>query len=106
MTDYEGSAYGLSKACLNAYTALEARECPDLIVHSCSPGYILTDMTRDWGSATNPPDKGTRAPLHILLSEDLIDRPGYGVGWYWGSDAKRSPIDKYRDPGSPEYEGP
>ena len=29
-----------------------------------------------------------------------------GNGRYYGSDAKRSPLDKYRSPGSPPYEGP
>ena len=26
-------------------------------------------------------------------------------GWYYGSDAKRSPLTCCRDPGTPEYEG-
>ena len=29
-----------------------------------------------------------------------------GNGWYYGSDALRSPIDRYRAPGDPPYEGP
>lgn len=28
-----------------------------------------------------------------------------GQGYYYGSDAKRSPMHKYRSPGSPEYTG-
>lgn len=49
MTDYENSAYGLSKACLNAYTYLLARENPDILINSCTPGYLLTDLTRGMG---------------------------------------------------------
>lgn len=56
--DYEDSAYGLSKALLNAYTVLHAKENPELIINSCSPGWILTDLTAGMG-ATNPPEKGT-----------------------------------------------
>jgi len=103
MTDYEDSAYGLSKACLNAYTACFAREHPDLVVNSCTPGYILTDMTRDMGGATKPPDEGTTAPVYLLMDEEVASLP---TGWYYGSDAKRSPLDRYRAPGDPPYEGP
>ena len=42
LTDYGDDAYGLSKAFVNAYTVLYAKANPDLIVNSCSPGYILT----------------------------------------------------------------
>jgi carbonyl reductase 1 len=56
--DYEDSAYGLSKALLNVYTVLHAKKNPELIINSCSPGWILTDLTAGMG-ATNPPEKGT-----------------------------------------------
>ena len=46
------------------------------------------------------PDEGTVSTMHLLF-QDLE-----GNGRYYGSDAKRSPLDKYRSPGSPEYEGP
>ena len=29
-----------------------------------------------------------------------------GTGRYYGSDAVRSPMDRYRSPGAPPYEGP
>ena len=37
--------YGLSKACLTAYTMLLAKEHPNLAINCCSPGYIITGMT-------------------------------------------------------------
>lgn len=104
----DGSAYGLSKACLNAYTIALARRHPEHTINACTPGFIATDLTRPYvdGSGKSPaemgmktPAEGTRATLHLLLGE-----PG-GSGWYFGSDAERSPLDRYRSPGDPPYTG-
>jgi len=104
----DGSAYGLSKACLNAYTIALAREHPNLVINACTPGYIATDLTQPHAEARGvspaemgmkPPEKGTRAQMHLLFGE-----PG-GTGWYFGSDAERSPLDRYRSPGDPPYTG-
>uniref|UniRef100_A0A7S2KUU2 Uncharacterized protein n=1 Tax=Zooxanthella nutricula TaxID=1333877 RepID=A0A7S2KUU2_9DINO len=90
--------YGLSKACVNAYTMLLAREQPDLKVNSMTPGFILTDITRGMG-ASKSPEEGTKAALHCLMGE--LE----GNGRYYGSDAVRSPLHKYRNPGDPPYTG-
>ena len=45
------------------------------------------------------PAEGARAPIHLLCGE--LE----GNGRYYGSDAKRSPLDRYREPGSPPYVG-
>lgn len=95
-TDYEDDAYGLSKACVNAYTVALARDHPLLLVNSCTPGFILTDLTRGMG-ASKPPEEGTRAPLHCLFG------PADGSGRYYGSDCLRSPLDRYRAPGDPPH---
>jgi len=112
-------AYGLSKALLNSYTMLLAREQPALKVNACSPGMIATDImgsflpwwvplpnalvrflaARLMGAKT--PDEGTVSTMHLLFADGLE-----GSGRYYGSDAKRSPLDRYRSPGSPPYEGP
>jgi len=108
--------YGLSKALLNCHTIQLAREHPELKVNSCSPGMILTDIIKGFApwwmtsfvtrivaryffGALNP-DEGTVAPVYLLFDKNLE-----GNGWYYGSDAKRSPLDAYRSPGSPPYEG-
>lgn len=96
------NAYGFSKALLNAYTVIHANDEPDLIINSCTPGYIATDLTAGMG-ATNPPSKGAVPPVYLLMSEDFETKP---TGRYYGSDCLRSPIDRYRNPGDPEYEGP
>lgn len=104
----DGSAYGLSKACANTYTAILAREQPALLVNACTPGFIATDMTRRHAEAEGKspaelgmktPAEGTKAPLHLLFGAV------HSSGNYYGSDAKRSPTDRYRAPGSPEYTG-
>jgi NAD(P)-dependent dehydrogenase (short-subunit alcohol dehydrogenase family) len=105
----DGSPYGLSKACANTYTLLLAREHPNLQINACTPGFIATDMTRYYAESEGKspaelgmktPAEGARTPLHLLFGKLQ------GTGHYYGSDAKRSPLDRYRAPGSPEYIGP
>jgi carbonyl reductase 1 len=104
----EGEAYGLSKACANSYTMLLARTHPSLRVNACTPGFIATDMTRSYAESSGktpeemgmkPPVAGTVAPMFLLFGEPE------GNGRYYGSDAKRSPLDRYRSPGSEPYTG-
>lgn len=105
----DGSAYGFSKACGNSYTMILAREHPGLVVNACTPGFIATDMTRHYADSQGKsaaelgmktPAEGARAPMHLLFGE--LE----GNGRFYGSDAKRSPLDRYRAPGSPEHTGP
>lgn len=102
------ASYGLSKAMVNCYTRVLARENPDLVVNSVTPGYILTDLTRSHAEkAGKTPeemgmkstDAGAKAPVHCLFADDI------GHGWYYGSDCVRSPIDRYRSPGDPAFAG-
>lgn len=104
----DGSAYGLSKACANLYTLVLAREQPSLRVNACTPGFIETDMTRHYVASQGkpaaelgmkPPSEGAKAPLFLLFGE--LE----GSGRYYGSDAQRSPLDRYRAPGSAPYAG-
>ncbi|GMH86620.1 hypothetical protein TrVE_jg7364 [Triparma verrucosa] len=96
-TDYDNTAYGLSKACVNLYTKQLAAKHSTVVINSCTPGWIATDLTAGMG-ATNPPEKGALAPMKLLFG-DL----GAAHGWYFGSDGLRSPLDRYRNPGDPEY---
>jgi NAD(P)-dependent dehydrogenase (short-subunit alcohol dehydrogenase family) len=104
----DGAPYGLSKACANLYTLLLARQHPELRINACTPGFIATDLTRHYVESQGktaaelgmkPPSEGTRAPMFLLFGEPE------GNGRYYGSDAKRSPLDRYRSPGTPAYEG-
>ena len=102
-------AYGLSKAVANAYTVLFAREHPELRVNACTPGFIETDMARAFTAGKSreeierlgmkPPEAGAVSTMYLLFG----DPPGNGR--YYGSDAQRSPLDRYRSPGSPAFTG-
>ena len=103
------SHYGISKALANSYTMLLAREHAGLRINACTPGFIETDLSRHLAASYNksptemgmkPPAAGARAPLFLLFGE--LD----GNGHFYGSDSKRSPLDRYRAPGSPAYDGP
>jgi len=103
-----GSAYGLSKACTNAYTIFLARQCPDLTVNACTPGFIETDLTRPMAVAggKTPSEMGMKSPEEgASASVFLLMGNPEGSGHYYGSDCLRSPIDRYRSPGDPPYTG-
>ena len=102
------SAYGVSKACANAYTIYLARENPKLTINACTPGFIETDLTRPMAEANSktPAEMGMKSPEEgasaiIFL---LMGNPS-GSGHYYGSDCVRSPFDRYRSPGDPPYTG-
>lgn len=94
--------YGTSKALLNAYTSIHAHSTPDLVINSVTPGFIASDMGKALG-ATKPTSDGAIPPVNLLLSPEFENVP---TGRYYGSDTKRSPLDVYRGPGDPVYEGP
>ena len=114
--------YGLSKAGLTAYTLYQAKAYPHLTCvceasvcgvpsrrwrkcaaktldtrRSLSPGFIQTNMTKGFGAKLTP-EEGCVSSLHALFGDVTS-------GWYYGSDAKRSPLTCCRDPGTSEYEG-
>ena len=103
-----GSAYGLSKACTNAYTMFLAGQHPNLTVNACTPGFIETDLTRPMAVAggKTPAEMGMKSPEEgASASVFLLMGNPEGSGHYYGSDCLRSPIDRYRSPGDPPYTG-
>ncbi|MCP4384440.1 MAG: SDR family NAD(P)-dependent oxidoreductase [Hyphomicrobiales bacterium] len=104
----DGSPYGLSKALANAYTLHLARECPQFIINACTPGFIATDMTlqHEGRRGKTPEEMGMKQPREGAKSAMfLLFGEPEGSGHYYGSDAKRSPLDRYRAPGTPPYTG-
>jgi len=102
------SAYGLSKACTNAYTIFLARQYLNLKVNACTPGFIETDMTRSMAlsGGKTPAEMGMKSPEEgASASVFLLMGNPEGSGHYYGSDCLRSPIDRYRSPGDPPYTG-
>jgi len=103
-----GSAYGLSKACTNAYTIFLAGQYPNLTVNSCTPGFIETDLTRPMAvsGGKTPAEMGMKSPEEgASASVFLLMGNPEGSGHYYGSDCLRSPIERYRSPGDPPYTG-
>jgi carbonyl reductase 1 len=103
-----GEAYGLSKALANTYTLVLARDNPTLRINACTPGFIETDLTRAYAErqgktpaemGMKSPEQGAQSALFLLFGEPQ------GNGRYYGSDAQRSPLDRYRAPGDPPYTG-
>lgn len=92
------NVYGLSKALLACYTGILAREHPNILSSCVSPGFINTQMTEGFG-ASKSPEEGTLSIRHCLFEE--LE----GNGWYYGSDALRSPYHYMRNPGEPVYDG-
>lgn len=90
--------YGLSKALLSCYTMLLAKQHPELLISCLSPGFIETSMTKGMG-ASKSPEEGTVSIRHCLFEK--LD----GNGWFYGSDALRSPLHFLRNPGEPPYKG-
>jgi nucleoside-diphosphate-sugar epimerase len=106
--DIRYAAYGFSKAALNVLVRQHSRTWPDLVCTACSPGFIVTDLTvaimgargsTPEAAGALPPEKGT-----IAVWKLLFDTNGVISGRYYGSDGLRSPVDKYRSPGTPEYD--
>jgi NAD(P)-dependent dehydrogenase (short-subunit alcohol dehydrogenase family) len=56
------------QACVNAYTQWLAKQHPKLVINSCTPGFIATDITKGMG-ATNPPEKGAVVPVDLVMGE-------------------------------------
>eukprot|EP00529_Nitzschia_sp_RCC80_P030608 CAMPEP_0113467848 /NCGR_PEP_ID=MMETSP0014_2-20120614/15034_1 /TAXON_ID=2857 /ORGANISM="Nitzschia sp." /LENGTH=291 /DNA_ID=CAMNT_0000360185 /DNA_START=207 /DNA_END=1082 /DNA_ORIENTATION=+ /assembly_acc=CAM_ASM_000159 len=106
----DSDVYGMSKAFVNAYTVLLAKstaassKTSKVVVNSVTPGFIATDMGSSLG-ATKPVPEGAK-PILYLLMDPKFDDPILPTGRYYGSDCQRSPIDVYRGPGDPVYEGP
>lgn len=98
MAKANSNCYGLSKALVACYTGLLARTHPNILSSCVTPGFINTQMTEGWG-ASKSPEEGTVPAMHCLFDE--LE----GNGWYYGSDAKRSPYHFMRNPGEPVYDG-
>ncbi|KAF2232502.1 carbonyl reductase [Viridothelium virens] len=69
-------AYSTSKAGVTGMTRVLAREVSEgkvegvregVLVNSCCPGYVKTDMTKGGGAKT--PDQGARTPVMLALGE-------------------------------------
>ncbi|KAF6812092.1 carbonyl reductase [Colletotrichum sojae] len=80
---WPSAAYAVSKAGEIGMTRAIARELrekgSEMLVNSCHPGYVVTDMTRGGGNKT--PDQGAQTPVHLALA----DIKG-ATGEYWSDE--------------------
>jgi len=69
-----GSGYGISKACLNAFTIELARKHPDLLINSCTPGFIETDLTKPIADrmGKTPADMGMKSPEAGAIAAEYL----------------------------------
>ena len=107
-------AYGVSKAGLNAYTMEKARTHQNILINSCTPGFIETDLTKPFAARSGKTgqemgmkstDDGAKAGVYLMMNDLKAEIADYESGRYYGSDAVRSPLHKYRSPGDPPYTG-
>ncbi|SPQ27336.1 cd6e152d-2084-4af4-8739-efc4f9c89202 [Thermothielavioides terrestris] len=75
-------AYSVSKAAVNAFTRILAREHPGLLINSCCPGWVKTDLGAQAGPPPKTPEEGARIPLHLAFGEI-----GETSGQYWANDS-------------------
>ncbi|KAH9295770.1 hypothetical protein KI387_039358, partial [Taxus chinensis] len=59
------SAYFISKAAVNAYTRLLAREHPHMYVNCVHPGFVNTDLNFNVGKLSI--DEGSQGPVMVAL---------------------------------------
>nr|ACJ84741.1 unknown [Medicago truncatula] len=60
-----GGAYVLSKAAMNAYTRILAKNFPTLCINSICPGYVITDITGNTGLLTA--EEGAASVVKLAL---------------------------------------
>jgi NAD(P)-dependent dehydrogenase (short-subunit alcohol dehydrogenase family) len=96
--DDDFAQYGISKAANCAVTIAYARQFPNLLITSLSPGYVETRMTSTFSGNKITPAQGCTSLFKCLF--DTVTS-----GCYYGSDGLRSPLTITRDPGTPEYQG-
>ncbi|XP_057953737.1 (+)-neomenthol dehydrogenase-like [Malania oleifera] len=58
-------AYSISKATLNAYTRVLAKNYPEMCINCVHPGYVDTDL--NWHTGTMTLEEGARGPVMVAL---------------------------------------
>ncbi|EGY22209.1 carbonyl reductase [Verticillium dahliae VdLs.17] len=80
---WPSAAYAVSKAGEIAQTRAIAKELKDdgskILINSCHPGWVVTDMTK--GKGTKTADQGAQTPVQLAI-EDI----GGKSGTYWSDE--------------------
>ena len=78
---WTNTPYGTTKTAVTALTKIHAKEMAalgkeDILINSCCPGWVKTDMTGDEAPLT--PDQGAETPVYLALLP-----PGSPTGEFW-----------------------
>lgn len=82
---HEGSAYAVSKACVNALTGILARQHTEVLVNCCDPGWVATDIGRRSGEGGKTPEQGAKIPVRLAVGD-----VGGVSGKFWANGDMRS----------------
>lgn len=80
-------SYSVSKACVNAFTRILAKDNPGLVINACCPGWVNTDMGHLVGNRTPPKEPIDGAAIPYKLAFESIDDV---TGAYWANSNVRS----------------
>lgn len=75
-------AYSVSKACVNSFTGILAKQNPELTINCCCPGWVDTGMGNMVGRPPKKPEEGARIPVRLAMG----DVKGVS-GRYWANDS-------------------
>ncbi|XP_077989359.1 carbonyl reductase [NADPH] 1-like [Glandiceps talaboti] len=75
---WANSAYGMSKAGVLALMSIQVKELKadpreDILINSCCPGYVKTDMSNNKGGKS--PEEGAETPVELALLPPNIGQP-------------------------------
>ncbi|KAK5174764.1 uncharacterized protein LTR77_001847 [Saxophila tyrrhenica] len=80
-----GRSYSFSKALVNAFTLILARENPDVLINCCCPGWVATEMGKLIGKPPKREEDGAKIPVRLAVGDI------WGVtGGYWANGSVRS----------------
>jgi carbonyl reductase 1 len=82
---HEGSAYAVSKTCVNALTGILARQHTEVLVNCCDPGWVATDIGRRSGEGGKTPEQGAKIPVRLAVGD-----VGGVSGKFWANGDMRS----------------
>ncbi|KAH8082353.1 hypothetical protein HD553DRAFT_71696 [Filobasidium floriforme] len=75
-------AYSVSKALMNGFTQVLAKENSEVLINACCPGWVSSDMGHLIGKPPKSLEEGARVPLNIAL-KDI----GGTTGKYWANSS-------------------
>ncbi len=75
-------AYAVSKACVNSFTSILAKQNSNLTINCCCPGWVDTGMGNVLGKPPKSLEEGARIPVRLAVgSVDVVS------GRYWANDS-------------------